>query len=58
MDYKKKRERINAYITKCINAKTSDEFYQFSAKLFFYVTTMIYQLDFDKFKYIDRDCED
>lgn len=57
MNYKKKRDRINAYITKCINAKTSDEFYQASAKLFFYITTFIYNLDFDKFRYIDKDCE-
>lgn len=58
MDYKKKRDRINSYITKCINAKTSDDFYQASAKLFFYVTTFIYNLDFDRFNYIDKDCED
>lgn len=58
MNIRKKRERINAYITKCINSKSSDEFYKNSSKLFFYLTTMIYQLDFDRFHYIDKDCED
>ena len=55
MDFRKKRDRINSCITKCINSNNADDFYMYSAKLFFYVTTLIYELDFDRFHYIDKD---
>lgn len=58
MNLKKNRERIDSLITKCINAKNSEDFYVYSSKLFFHVTTLIYQLDYDRFHYLDKDCED
>ena len=45
MDFKKKRELINSYLTKMISCKNVDEFYQYCTGLFYNINSVVFNLN-------------
>lgn len=55
MNYLQKRKYIDRILIKLYSCKTSDEFYQLSTRLYYYVNDVVYGLHSKKFDNIEEE---